>query len=151
MYGPFECSDEEKEMAEATKLSAAYDFISNMADGFETQCGEKGQQLSGGQKQRIAIARSIVRKPCVLILDEATSALDAASEHLVQEALDNIQRQAKMTIILIAHRLSTVKNADQIVVIDKGTRGCLFNLAHFMRTIYENVNFRLLIRFRILL
>jgi len=62
----------------------------------------------------------LVRKPCVLILDEATSALDAASEHLVQEALDNIQKEANMTILLIAHRLSTVKNADQIVVIDKG-------------------------------
>jgi len=120
LYGPFEVDDVDEAIEKATNMASAHEFILNMADKFDTQCGEKGQQLSGGQKQRIAIARSLVRKPCVLILDEATSALDAASEKIVQSALDRIQQEANMTIILIAHRLSTVKNADQIVVIKEG-------------------------------
>ncbi len=82
--------------------------------------GERGAQLSGGQKQRIAIARALVRHPSVLLLDEATSALDAESEALVQKALDGLIWEGEHTVVLVAHRLSTVVNAHQIVVMDHG-------------------------------
>lgn len=117
-----ESASEEKKrqlVEEAARQANAFDFIQDLTDGFETNVGDRGFLLSGGQKQRIAIARAIVREPKILLLDEATSALDTKSEGIVQDALD--RAAADRTTIVIAHRLSTVKNANLIVVMNKGT------------------------------
>ncbi|PFH32988.1 ABC transporter transmembrane region domain-containing protein [Besnoitia besnoiti] len=106
------------EMEEAAKKANAHDFISQFPEGYNTDCGLFGGQLSGGQKQRIAIARAMVRRPSILIFDEATSALDTVSEKVVQEALDKLIETTKATTIIVAHRLSTIRNADQIIVLD---------------------------------
>ncbi|MCG9746158.1 lipid A export permease/ATP-binding protein MsbA [Shewanella sp. Isolate8] len=108
----------EEQIIDAAKLANAWEFISNMPEGIYTQVGENGVMLSGGQRQRIAIARAILRDAPLLILDEATSALDTESEKAIQTGLDNLRQNR--TSIVIAHRLSTVENANQILVVDQG-------------------------------
>ena len=102
----------------AAKAANAHSFIQALPEGYDTRLGEGGIQLSGGQKQRVAIARAVVKDPRVLLLDEATSALDAESEHVVQEALDRLM--VGRTTVVVAHRLSTVRDADAIAVVFQG-------------------------------
>lgn len=108
----------EEEIVAAAKSSNAHNFISALPQGYDTPVGERGVQLSGGQKQRIAIARAIVKDPRILLLDEATSALDAESERVVQDALDRVM--VNRTTVVVAHRLTTIKNADIIAVVKNG-------------------------------
>lgn len=103
---------------DAAKLAFAHEFVIQLPHGYDTQVGERGGLLSGGQKQRIAIARSVISEPRILLLDEATSALDPNAEVIVQKALDSASRNR--TTIVIAHKLSTICNADNIVVMSKG-------------------------------
>lgn len=102
----------------ACQKARILDFISSLPNGFETQVGERGAQLSAGQKQRLVVARAFLRRPALLILDEATSSLDAENEFLVTEAISNLERE--VTTLVIAHRLATIKTADQIIVLDDG-------------------------------
>ena len=115
-YGRQQATDEEVEAA--ARAANAHDFISGLPDGYQTEVGERGVRLSGGQKQRVAIARALLKDPPILILDEATSSLDAESESLVQDALERLM--AHRTSLVIAHRLSTVRTADTVVVLDGG-------------------------------
>ncbi len=117
LYGNPDASREQ--IHEAAKAAYATEFIEQLPEQYDTYLGESGVRLSGGQRQRIAIARAILKDPEVLLLDEATSALDAESEHMVQMALDHLMKNR--TTIIIAHRLATVKNVDQIAVLDNGT------------------------------
>ena len=114
-YGKSDASD--GEIIEAAKLAVAYEFIKNLPDGFDTYVGERGVKLSGGQKQRISIARVFLKNPPILILDEATSALDNKSEIIVQDSIEKLSKGR--TTITIAHRLTTVQNADLIIVMTK--------------------------------
>jgi len=114
LYGDLDATPEQVE--QAAKLANAHDFIASFPDGYDTTVGERGTLLSGGQKQRICIARAILKNPKVLVLDEATSALDVESEQLVQQALERLMQDR--TTLVITHRLSTVKNADYIGVIE---------------------------------
>lgn len=107
-----------EQVIEAAKIANAHDFIMATENGYDTNIGDRGNKLSGGQRQRISIARAILKNPPILILDEATSALDTESERLVQEALENLMRNR--TTLVIAHRLSTVVNADEIYVLNEG-------------------------------
>jgi ATP-binding cassette subfamily B protein len=111
-----EASDDE--LVRAARAARIHELISSLPDGYDTVVGERGYRFSGGEKQRIAIARTILRNPPVLVLDEATSALDSETERAVQEALDQLAEGR--TTIAIAHRLSTVRDADEIVVLDGG-------------------------------
>jgi len=115
-YGRPEATDEE--VVQASIAANCHDFIMEFPDGYETLVGERGTRLSGGQRQRISIARALLRNPRILILDEATSALDSESEALIQEALDRLMKGR--TTFTIAHRLSTVMNADVILVLEDG-------------------------------
>jgi subfamily B ATP-binding cassette protein MsbA len=116
LFGKPGASDEE--VVAAAKAAYAHEFIVGMANGYDTQIGERGVKLSGGQKQRISLARAIIKNPRILILDEATSSLDTDSETKIQKALESIL--SGRTTIVIAHRLSTIKKADRIVVMDRG-------------------------------
>ena len=116
LYGKLDASEEELE--EAAKKANAHDFIVELEKGYETIVGEKGAKLSGGERQRIAIARAILKDPKILVLDEATSSLDNRSEALIQEAVETLMENR--TTFIVAHRLSTIHQADQIIVLEKG-------------------------------
>ena len=116
LYGKLDAT--ESELKEAAQKANAHEFITNMEKGYDTIVGEKGTKLSGGERQRISIARAILKDPKILVLDEATSSLDNRSESLIQEALETLM--AHRTTFIVAHRLSTIHKADQIIVLDKG-------------------------------
>jgi subfamily B ATP-binding cassette protein MsbA len=115
-YGMPHVSDEE--VKGALEAAFAADFVASMPEGIDTVIGERGTRLSGGQRQRLSIARALLKDSPILILDEATSSLDTESEHLVQKALENLVRGR--TTLIIAHRISTVRDADRIIVISGG-------------------------------
>ncbi len=129
------------EVARAAEAANAADFIAALADGYETRLGERGTRLSGGQRQRIAIARALLRDPPILILDEATSALDTESERLVQQAIERLMHER--TVLVIAHRLGTIRHADEIIVLDdgrivgRGSHAELFRQGGLYRRLYE--------------
>ena len=116
VYGRKDATEED--ILSAAKAANAYQFINRMPKGLDTMIGERGVRISGGERQRLAIARAILKNPPILVLDEATSSLDAESEKLIQEAIENLM--VNRTVIMIAHRLSTVKKANRIIVLDKG-------------------------------
>ena len=107
-----------EEVEEVARLARIHDFISGLPDGYETKVGERGLKLSGGEKQRVAIARTMLKRPRILLFDEATSSLDSRTEQEIQKSLDEVSRGR--TTLVIAHRLSTVVNADEILVMETG-------------------------------
>ncbi len=116
LYGRLDATD--SEVIEAARRANIHDYVMTLPDGYDTQIGERGVKLSGGQKQRLSIARVFLKNPAILILDEATSALDNTTEILIQQALDELCKGR--TTLVVAHRLSTIKNADEICVIAGG-------------------------------
>lgn len=142
-FGVEDASREQVE--EAAKIANAHDFIMASEQGYDTNIGDRGGKLSGGQRQRISIARAILKNPPILIFDEATSALDTESEHLVQEALENLMRNR--TTIVIAHRLSTIRNADEICVmhegeiVERGTHDVLMRLNGYYKRLCDMQSF----------
>lgn len=124
LYGKADATEEE--LLRASKMANIHEFIEDLPDGYDTYIGERGVKLSGGQKQRISIARVFLKNPPILILDEATSALDNTTEHIIQESLEKLC--AGRTTIVVAHRLSTIKNADEIAVI--GNKGIIEKGSH---------------------
>jgi len=108
----------DQDIWEALRFSSAAEFVGRLPDGLDTVIGDRGIRLSGGERQRLVLARSILRRPSILILDEATSALDMDNELRIQKALEKLK--GMMTIIVIAHRLSTIRNADQVIVLEQG-------------------------------
>lgn len=138
-YGNFEASEEE--IIEAAKKANIHNYICSLPDGYDTNVGERGVKLSGGQKQRVSIARAFLKNPPILILDEATSALDNATEMLIQESLAKLSDGR--TTLVVAHRLSTVKNADEIIVItsegikERGTHDELIVAGGIYKELYE--------------
>lgn len=139
-YGNLEATDEE--IMYAAKKANIHDFIMNLEEGYDTYIGERGVKLSGGQKQRISIARVFLKNPPILILDEATSALDNATEMLIQQSLDQLCKGR--TTLIVAHRLSTIKNADEIIVLtdqgieERGTHQELLNHQGIYANLYES-------------
>jgi len=131
----------ESEVVEAAKVANAHDFICELPDGYDTMIGERGVKLSGGQKQRLSIARAVLKDAPILILDEATSSVDTETEWLIQQALERLM--AGRTTLVIAHRLSTVRNADKIVVLkgkgilEQGTHSDLMAQGGLYRQLYE--------------
>ncbi|MGH7732317.1 MAG: ATP-binding cassette domain-containing protein, partial [Gemmatimonadales bacterium] len=138
-FGRRDATDAEIEAA--ARAANAHDFIVDLPRGYATVLGERGTRLSGGQRQRIAIARALLRDPPILLLDEATSALDTESERLVQEAIERLMQDR--TVLVIAHRLATVRNADRILVIEdgriveQGTHDDLYRGGGMYRRLYD--------------
>ncbi len=137
--GRLEASNEE--VVDAAKAANAHDFIMALGSGYETEVGEKGAELSGGQRQRIAIARAVIRRAPILLLDEATASLDSESEALVQEALNRLMQER--TVVVVAHRLSTIEKAHKIIVVaagrvvEEGTHGELLATDGMYRSLHE--------------
>ena len=138
-YGKSDATDEQ--IWEALQIAQAADFVSAMPQGIDTPIAQGGTTVSGGQRQRIAIARAVLKDPKILILDEATSSLDSESERLVQDALEKLM--TGRTSVVIAHRLSTVRKADQILVLDHGQlieKGTHAELVQLPDGIYRNLS-----------
>ena len=141
MYGNPEATHEEVE--KAAKLANIHEFIEGLPEGYNTYVGERGIKLSGGQKQRLSIARVFLKNPPILILDEATSALDNATEYLIQKSLEKLSNGR--TTIVVAHRLSTIKNADEIIVLtdkgieERGTHEELLSLGGIYSELNKNI------------
>ncbi|XJO78612.1 hypothetical protein BDV3_003023 [Batrachochytrium dendrobatidis] len=140
-YGKIDATDEE--VFAAAKAAQIHDRILSFPKGYDTKVGERGLRLSGGEKQRVAIARTMLKHPCIMLLDEATSALDNQTERQVQESLHLLRSQGKMTMLVVAHRLSTIVDADQILVIKNGQvveRGTHEELIHAGETLKHSVD-----------